>query len=207
MARGETSIHSPLEDGQLACFHSLGPRTWIARMMLRPARFIHYRACEDCLFNHSSTQWLLLARKADSRQIIGANQCPVSYSFRRRLDPRQSRRAENSRHDVRSNFSLRSIARQLGRSASTISREVCRNGGLDRYRAARSDQAAWDRALRPKLLQAGLLSDPEPDSIDPAPAAMVTRTNCWLAQTHISGGTAKPAVTRDDLSQPICSSP
>jgi IS30 family transposase len=40
---------------------------------------------------------------------------------------------------------------QLERSASTISREVSRNGGLDRYRASRSDQAAWDRALRPKL--------------------------------------------------------
>jgi IS30 family transposase len=47
--------------------------------------------------------------------------------------------------------SLRLIGRQLGRSASTISREVSRNGGLDRYRASRSDQAAWDRALRPKL--------------------------------------------------------
>jgi IS30 family transposase len=34
------------------------------------------------------------------------------------------------------------IARQLGRSASTISREVSRNGGSDRYRASRSDQAA-----------------------------------------------------------------
>lgn len=43
--------------------------------------------------------------------------------------------------------SLRSIARTLGRSPSTISREVLRNGGRDRYRAA----AAWDRALRPKL--------------------------------------------------------
>ena len=41
--------------------------------------------------------------------------------------------------------SLRSIALHLGRSASTISREVHRNGGADRYRAARSDQAAWDR--------------------------------------------------------------
>ncbi len=47
--------------------------------------------------------------------------------------------------------SLRSIGRQLGRAPSTISREVNRNGGSDRYRAAPSDQAAWDRALRPKL--------------------------------------------------------
>ena len=47
-------------------------------------------------------------------------------------------------------LSLRSIARQLCRSASTISREVNRNGGCDTYRAIRSDQAAWDRAHRPK---------------------------------------------------------
>jgi IS30 family transposase len=46
--------------------------------------------------------------------------------------------------------SLRRIAHRLGRSPSTISREILRNGGPDRYRAARSDQAAWDRALRPK---------------------------------------------------------
>ncbi len=46
--------------------------------------------------------------------------------------------------------SLRAIARMLGRAPSTISREVLRNGGPDGYRAARSDQAAWDRALRPK---------------------------------------------------------
>ena len=53
--------------------------------------------------------------------------------------------------EISTQCSLRSIARQLGRSASTISREVNRNGGADRYRAAWSDQAAWDRALRPKL--------------------------------------------------------
>ncbi len=46
--------------------------------------------------------------------------------------------------------SLRAIARQLGRAPSTISREVLRNGGLAAYRATASDQAAWDRALRPK---------------------------------------------------------
>ena len=47
-------------------------------------------------------------------------------------------------------LSLRSIASQLGRSPSTISREVNRNGGQKRYRATRADQAAWDRAPRPK---------------------------------------------------------
>jgi IS30 family transposase len=47
--------------------------------------------------------------------------------------------------------SLRAIARQLGRAPSTISREIRRNGGSAAYRAAASDQAAWDRALRPKV--------------------------------------------------------
>lgn len=46
--------------------------------------------------------------------------------------------------------SLRSIAKGLNRSPSTISREVPRNGGRQAYRAARSDQRAWDCALRPK---------------------------------------------------------
>ncbi|MFT7508753.1 MAG: IS30 family transposase [Sulfitobacter sp.] len=47
--------------------------------------------------------------------------------------------------------SLRAIARQLRRAPSTISREVRRNGGPTGYRATISDQAAWDRALRPKM--------------------------------------------------------
>jgi IS30 family transposase len=46
--------------------------------------------------------------------------------------------------------SLRSIAKSLNRSPSTISREVRRNGGRQTYRAARSDQRAWDCATRPK---------------------------------------------------------
>jgi len=46
--------------------------------------------------------------------------------------------------------SLRSIVAQLGRSPSTISREINRNGGYDDYRATPADQAAWDRARRPK---------------------------------------------------------
>ena len=46
--------------------------------------------------------------------------------------------------------SIRSIATGLGRSPSTVSRELRRNGGRRDYRANRADQAAWDRARRPK---------------------------------------------------------
>ncbi len=46
--------------------------------------------------------------------------------------------------------SMRSVAVRLGRAPSTISREIKRNGGLDVYRASSADQAAWDRAKRPK---------------------------------------------------------
>ena len=47
--------------------------------------------------------------------------------------------------------SIRSIALLLGRSPSTVSREINRNGGRRRYRANTADQAAWDRAHRPKV--------------------------------------------------------
>lgn len=47
-------------------------------------------------------------------------------------------------------LSLRGIAHRLGREPSTVSREVARNGGRKRYRAALADERAWDRARRPK---------------------------------------------------------
>jgi IS30 family transposase len=44
----------------------------------------------------------------------------------------------------------------LNRAPSTISRELQRNQGRQRYRAAQADHAAWDRALRPKPCQLAL---------------------------------------------------
>lgn len=46
--------------------------------------------------------------------------------------------------------SIRHIAMLLERAPSTISREISRNGGCRSYRANEADQAAWDRARRPK---------------------------------------------------------
>jgi len=47
--------------------------------------------------------------------------------------------------------SLHSIARELCRPASTVSREISRNGGYAQYRAAAADDRTWERARRPKL--------------------------------------------------------
>ena len=46
--------------------------------------------------------------------------------------------------------SIRSIAADLGRAPSTVSREIKRNDGRRGYRANKADAAAWDRARRPK---------------------------------------------------------
>ena len=46
--------------------------------------------------------------------------------------------------------SVRAMARALGRSPSTVSREIGRNDGSGRYRAAAADKRAWKQALRPK---------------------------------------------------------
>ena len=60
-----------------------------------------------------------------------------------------SEREEISRATV-ADLSIRSIAKHLNRSPSTISREIKRNGGYDNYRATQADLSAWERAHRPK---------------------------------------------------------
>ena len=46
--------------------------------------------------------------------------------------------------------SIHCVAKRLRRAASTISRELQRNGGKACYRAAKADETAWDRGRRPK---------------------------------------------------------
>lgn len=51
---------------------------------------------------------------------------------------------------IAAGHSARVIGQVLGRSASTVSREIARNGGRDSYRAAGADARAWERAKRPR---------------------------------------------------------
>ena len=60
-----------------------------------------------------------------------------------------SEREEISR-GIAARQSIRSIARLLVRAPSTVSREVCRNGGYDSYRASEADARTWEQARRPK---------------------------------------------------------
>ncbi len=72
---------------------------------------------------------------------------PQKHRSRRALT--LAEREEISR-GVAAGRSLRYIAASLHRAPSTVSREIKRNGGRQRYRANKADQAAWDRAHRPK---------------------------------------------------------
>src|SRR4029077_15410562 len=62
---------------------------------------------------------------------------------------RLTEREEISR-GIAAGWSMRRIAQTLGRSPSTVSREIRRNDGLSAYRASEADVRAWERALRPK---------------------------------------------------------
>jgi len=75
------------------------------------------------------------------------------------IQPRQRRRCLKSlsledREEISRGLargcSLRSIAGFLQRSPSTVSREVNKNGGTQRYRATVADKSAWKRSKRPK---------------------------------------------------------
>jgi len=89
--------------------------------------------------NHSSIQPILAATTG----IRPAPRC------RSRLALTLAEREEISRAVV-AGHSIRSIATQLGRAPSTISREIKRNSGQECYRASQADQSAWDRGRRPK---------------------------------------------------------
>ncbi|MGY9067025.1 transposase [Streptomyces sp. CAS3] len=96
-----------------------------------------------------------------------------------RLTPQQrserhltgSEREEISR-GIAAGESARHLAKRLGRSPSTISREIARNGGRNLYRAASADAAAYTRERRPK--QAKLAQRPALRALVEAKLAL-----CW----------------------------
>ena len=75
------------------------------------------------------------------------------------VPPRSRRRAlwtltrderETISRGLAAGLALATIARQLARPTSTVSREVQRHGGRSHYRSEQADARAWARARRPK---------------------------------------------------------
>ena len=105
-------------------------------------------------YKHGESLWSIarsLNRSSSSiyQQLAPTGGIPPAVRKRSRLALSLAEREEISRGLVAAQ-SMRAIAACLGRSPSTISREIRRNGGRAHYRAARAEQRAWDRARRPK---------------------------------------------------------
>ncbi len=88
---------------------------------------------------HNSIRCLLLPRGG----IPPAARCrsPLALTLAER---------EDISRGIAGGSSIREIARDLDRAASTVSREVARHGGRPIYRAHGADEQAWESALRPK---------------------------------------------------------
>lgn len=81
---------------------------------------------------------------------VARRRCPVVLVLEER---------EEISRGIAAGRSIRRIAARLGRSPSTVSREVRRHGGRSAYRATEADARAWEQALRPKRCH--LASHPE----------------------------------------------
>jgi IS30 family transposase len=96
-----------------------------------------------------------LSRHAVLRQVRRLKRKPKPEPVRSPLRLSLAEREEISRGLV-AGESLRSIAGRLGRSPSTVSREVRRHGGARKYRAVGADRAAVRSQRRPKRCKIAL---------------------------------------------------
>ena len=88
--------------------------------------------------------------KSIQRLLRGTGGLPVRTHTRSAWRLSLAEREEVSR-GLLAGASLRAVAARLGRSPSTITREVSANGGREAYRACLAEQSAATRARRPKL--------------------------------------------------------
>ena len=117
--------------------------------------------------------WELRAKGLSDREIgrrVGLPRGSVSNHLARTggIRPRARRRPERclnleEREEISRGIarghSARAIARTLGRSHTTIAREINRCGGRHRYRAHAADREAWRRSQRPRATKLELCAE------------------------------------------------
>jgi DNA-binding CsgD family transcriptional regulator len=94
---------------------------------------------------------IVLGKHAGSiHGVLSANGGITPRNRTRRLQALTLAEREDISRGLMAGTSMRKLAEQLGRTRSTISREISRNGGVRIYRAAASDECATERSRRPK---------------------------------------------------------
>lgn len=82
--------------------------------------------------------------------VLSANGGIFPLEKKRRRDTLSLAEREEISRCLATQCSMRSIAQRLGRAPSTISREINRNGGIQRYRASVAESNFIEKASRPK---------------------------------------------------------
>src|ERR1700678_257513 len=88
--------------------------------------------------------------KSGVYRVLALNGGIVPMPRRRAAGALRLEEREEISRGIAAGRAVRGVARDLGRSPSTVSREIGRNGGSEAYRASQADGRAWDRARRPK---------------------------------------------------------
>jgi IS30 family transposase len=91
-------------------------------------------------------------RAASIYGVLSANGGITPTAKKRRESALTQREREDISRGIVKGRSIRAIASRLGRSPSTVSREIRRNGGLRKYRAIQAEDRAALKARRPKIL-------------------------------------------------------
>ena len=132
----------------------------------------------------------VIARRMN-RPFVSVNERILTAGGIRPVIPRRPVRAltaaerEEISRGLAAGESLRCIAGRLARPASTISREVARNGGRRQYRAARAERSAMLRRRRPKaakLATCHALRDEVQSKLEVCWSPR--QIQCWLRVEH-----------------------
>jgi hypothetical protein len=122
------------------------------------------------------------------RRLLAASGGMRPPARRRQERHLSSREREEVSRGIAAGWTARMIAAGLGRSASTVSREIARNGGRGAYRAQTADLAAWQRARRPKRTR--LAADPVLRGLvhtKPTPSARPSPLTSPCSRQHYGG--------------------
>ena len=117
---------------------------------------------------------------------------------------RLEEREEISR-GIAAGWSMRRIAQGLGRSLSTVSREIRRNGGCSAYRASEADTRAWERALRPKPCRLARHAELRWRVAQKLALQWSPEQILWLAEAAIPCRPRHAGIARNDLSESLYS--